>query len=113
MQEKRLLLNFEQHISPKENSYFNQGVLDENSLKDTSPNRSLWHKTDRNTVQEVEIINVLDPDVASLLKKRVMMERCTTPNQITTRSAKKSSDGSNSRQRTKPAQQSLLEPWIS
>lgn len=58
MLEKRLTQKFERHFSPVETSSINQGDLFENALKDNSPKKSMRNKNERNSVQEVEIINL-------------------------------------------------------
>lgn len=58
MRERRLLFKVERDIGPVENFTFNQCVLKENALKNTSRKKGLPIKIDRSSTQEVEFVSL-------------------------------------------------------
>lgn len=93
MCEGRLSLNVGRRSSLLKNAYSNQGVLDENALRDTPRERSLRNKGDRHSAQEVEFMNLDSLEIASLPNRKARTECAIPTSIIITSTAKRSQDG--------------------
>lgn len=66
-----------------------------------TPCKNLWNMKNRIHAQEIQIIDLLQPDAASSLINRAKTERSMKPNNVTRSSSKKSSNGKESWQQSK------------
>lgn len=55
--EKKLLLKVKRHFRPAENSFCDEGALEENVLKENLRNMSSHNKEDKSFAQEVDTVN--------------------------------------------------------
>lgn len=86
MHERRLLSKLEGYFISVENSSSNQGVLGENLSKHIPQKKSFRSKRNRNSAQEIEIMNLVELKVASSPKKRGRTERSTMTGKVARRS---------------------------
>lgn len=91
------MLKVERRFRPVESASSNQGVLDENAMKETLRKKGIRCKWNRRSAHQVEVNDFENLQTFFSPKKRARRtETATNPRMVTRKSAKKWSNGSRS-----------------